>query len=245
MTENCKKDLPWLEPLPLNNKTLIIVGGAPSLKKTIGDLKQRIKLTKCHVMTTNGTLKYLKSKNIIPKYHAQFDARPENVSFVENASQNTEYLIGSMSDPGVLKALEGHKVTLWHGGFDLNEQLKILNQYQYKPIVVIGGGYTIGLRALTIGYHLGYRKFVMYGIDSSFSGDEHHAYEQKLNNGDKPVPAAYQGKEYMVAPWMYRQAMNFEQNHKELTRLGCSIKVMGEGLIPDMCKHLNQQNNVL
>ena len=77
-----------------------------------------------------------------------------------------------MSDPSVLEALEGQRVTLWHGGFDIDAQLKVLEPYQHKPIVIVGGGYTIGIRALTLGYHLGYRKFVMYGVDSSFSGKE-------------------------------------------------------------------------
>lgn len=150
-----------------------------------------------------------------------------------------------MSSPKVLDALEGKRVILWHGGFDLDEQLKILAPYQNRPISVIGGGYTIGLRALTLGYQMGYRRFVLYGVDSSFKEDEHHAYAQALNDGDKPVTALYDGKEYLVAPWMYRQAMNFEENYNELTKLGCSIKVVGEGLIPDMCKLLNEYKNVV
>jgi len=243
MTENCKKPLEWFVPHEKNNKTLLIIGGGPSLKDNLGSLKSKIR-TGAHVLTTNGTLKFLMEKGLKPDYHAQFDARPENSSFVEGGPEIT-YLIGSMSSPKVLDALEGKRVILWHGGFDLDEQLKILAPYQNRPISVIGGGYTIGLRALTLGYQMGYRRFVLYGVDSSFKEDEHHAYAQALNDGDKPVTALYDGKEYLVAPWMYRQAMNFEENYNELTKLGCSIKVVGEGLIPDMCKLLNEYKNVV
>ncbi len=243
MTENCSRNLEWFVPCQPNNKTLIIVGGGPSLASNLGHLKARIRMG-AHVLTTNGALKYLLKRGLEPDYHAQFDARPENASFVEDAPDIT-YLIGSMSSPKVLDALKDRRVILWHGGFDMEAMQKVLEPYQSKPIVIVGGGYTIGVRALTLGYHLGYRKFFIYGLDSSFSGDRHHAYEQALNDGDMPVRAVYNGKEYGCAPWMYRQAMNFEDNYRELTKRGCKIEVVGEGLIPDMCKLLNQVKNVV
>lgn len=248
MTENCKRGIQWLEPCHVNNKTLCIIGGAPSLKKNIGKLKEKLRLG-ADLMTTNGTLKFLGTKGITPDFHAQFDARPESAEFVNEARSigSPVYLIGSMSDPSVFDELDcalGMTI-LWHGGFDMDEMLKILEPYQHRPIVIIGGAYTIGLRALSLGYQLGYRKFVLFGLDSSFSGDEHHAYEQRLNDSDKPFSALYQGKTYLCAPWMYRQAMNFEDNYRDLTKLGCKIQVIGEGLIPDICSYLNSKNNVV
>lgn len=239
MTENCKRDLEWLVPFPENKKTLLIVGGSPSLKDNINKLRDRVRLGG-HLLTTNGSLMYLSDKGFKPKFHAQFDARPENVSFVEFAPKDTEYLIGSMSDPSVLDALKDRNVTIWHGGFEIEDQLKILEPYQNRPIVIVGGNYTIGLRALSLGYHLGYRRFVLFGVDSSYKDGEHHAYSQSLNDNDKPIQATYKGKVYDCAPWMYRQAMQFEQNYKEMVSLGCRIEVVGEGLIPDMCKFLNK-----
>jgi hypothetical protein len=244
MTENCSKPLEWFIPHEKNNKTLVIVGGAPSLKDNIGDLKAKIR-TGAHVLTTNGTLKYLQTKGVKPDYHAQFDAKIESAGFVDSPPNDITYLIGSMSNPQVLDNLKDRRVILWHGGFDMDEMQKVLTPYQHRPIVVIGGGYSIGIRALSIGYQMGYRKFVMYGVDSCFHEDQHHAYDQPQNNGDAPVKAMYEGKEYSVAPWMYRQAMNFEENYRELTRLGCTIKIIGEGLIPDMCNHLNSLKNVV
>lgn len=244
MTKNCQRDLDWFLPRPANNKTLIIVGGGPSLKDNLGDLKSKIRAGG-HVLTTNGTLNFLKEKGVKPHYHAQFDAKPESADFVKGAPNGTIYLIGSMSDPSVLDNLKHKSVNLWHGGFDMEEMLKILKPYQDRPIIVIGGGYSIGVRALSLGYQMGYRKFVMYGMDSCFHGTEHHAYAQAQNDGDAPVTALYEGKEYSVAPWMYRQAMNFKENYSQLTKLGCTIKVIGEGLIPDMCRLLNEYRNVV
>jgi len=244
MTENCKKPLEWFIPHEKNNKTLIIVGGAPSLKDNIGDLKAKIR-TGAHVLTTNGTLKFLQTKGIKPDYHAQFDAKAESASFVDAAPGGVTYLIGSMSNPQVLDNLKDKRVILWHGGFDMDEMQKVLKPYQNRPIVIVGGGYSIGIRALSLGFQMGYRKFVMYGVDSCFHENEHHAYPQVQNDGDRPVTAVYEGKNYSVAPWMYRQALNFQDNYQELTKIGCTIKVIGEGLIPDMCRLLNQYKNVV
>lgn len=244
MTENCKRDIPWFISGKENKKTLCIVGGSPSLKHNLGKLAEKRRLG-ADLITTNGSLNFLTSRGIKPKYHAQFDARPENVSFVKNPPENITYLIGSMSDPSVLDALKDRNVILWHGGFDMKEMLKILKPYEHRPYWIIGGAYTIGLRAMSIGYQMGYRKFVFFGLDSSFSGKEHHAYDQKLNDADKAIPAGFQGKKYYCAPWMYRQAMNFEDNYKEFTKKGCKIQVIGEGLIPDMCEYLNNASNVV
>lgn len=237
MTINCKRELPWLAPIPKNSKTLCIVGGAPSLKDNLVELRKRMRLGN-HVLTTNGSLKFLHSRTLVPDFHAQFDARPESAQFV---GPDVKYFIGSMSDPSVFDVLKDRQVTVWHGGFDLDEQLKILEPYNHKPIVVVGGGSTIGIRALTLGYHMGYRKFVMFGVDSCFHSEKHHAYEQKLNDKDAYVNIIHDGKTYQCAPWMYRQALEFQENFIELTKLGCSIKVIGKGLIPDMCETLNDQ----
>lgn len=243
MTENCRRNVPWFIASKPNGKTLCVVGGSPSLKHNLGKLAEKRRLN-ADIMTTNGSLKFLCEKGLKPKFHAQFDARIESADFVENGP-DIHYLIGSMSNPKVLDNLEGKKVSLWHGGFDMEEMRKILKPYEYKPYWIIGGAYTIGLRAMSLGYQMGYRKFILFGLDSSFLNSEHHAYEQKLNDTDKPIQASYQGKTYLCAPWMYRQAMNFEDNYRELTKLGCKIQVIGEGLIPDICSYLNSKNNVV
>jgi len=240
ITENCKRDLGWLIPVPAHNRTLCIVGGSPSLKKNMGNLKDRIRLG-ADVMSTNGSLKFLATKGVTPDFHAQFDGRVESAEFVASAPSGVVYLIGSMSDPSVLDNLKDKDVTLWHGGIDIDEQLKILEPYQHRPIVIVGGGQTIGLRAMMLAYHLGYRKIIMYGIDSSFSGGEHHAYEQVINNTDRAVASIYNGKTYECAPWMYRQAKQFEDLHAELTKQGVKITVIGDGLIPDISRSMEKE----
>lgn len=241
MTENCKLDLPWFTPKPKNNKTLVIVGGSPSLRENLGVLRRHMKLG-AHMMTLNGSMRYLRDVGISPDYHCQFDARPENAEFLENAPKDVTYLIGSMSHPSCFEKLKGRNTVVWHGGFDEKEQAKILKDYEYKPIVIVGGGNTVGLRALYLGYFMGYRKFVIFGMDSSFAEKDHHAYAQPLNDKDGRMDVWVLGKKYECAPWMYRQAMIFKEIYANLVKAGCSISVVGDGLIPDMCCYANKES---
>ena len=238
MESNVKLDVRWFAPRPAKNKTICIVGGAPSLNNNLGELRKRIQLG-AKVMSVNGTLKYLLSKGIKPDYHAQFDARPDNAEFVKDAPEGIIYLIGSMSHPSVFEALKGRQVMMWHGGFDMDEMKRILEPYQYKPIVIIGGGKTITLRAMWIGYYLGFKRIHVLGIDSCFAEKSHHAYSQPLNDRDGYFDVWALGKKYHCAPWMYSQADNFKTVYQMMTEAECDITVHGEGLIPDMWRHFN------
>ena len=144
-----------------------------------------------------------------------------------------------MSHPSVFSKIRGKTVVVWHGGFDLDEQLKILDRYQYKPIIVVGGGSTVGLRGIVIGRHLGFRKIALFGIDSCFSDATHHAYGQPLNDADGRFNVTVLNKTYECAAWMYRQALEFQDLYKESVTSGCKITAYGDGLIQDLCKHFN------
>ncbi|MFM2462009.1 hypothetical protein, partial [Klebsiella pneumoniae] len=41
---------------------------------------------------------------------------------------------------------------------------------------MIGGGTTMGIRWLNLGHYMGFRKFEMHGLDSSYRGAQTHAY---------------------------------------------------------------------
>lgn len=211
------------------------------MKDYIRDIKGHIRMG-AHTMTLNGTLKYIDKIGVRPTYHCQFDARPENAAFLDDPPKGVTYLIGSMSHPSCFEGLKNRDVIVWHGGFDFDKQKKILDLYQYKPIVILGGGNTVGLRALYLGYFLGYRKFTVYGMDSSFRGKDHHAYSQPLNDMDGRMDVWMHGQKFECAPWMYRQAMCFKDVYKGLTNLGCRIDVIGDGLVPAMCNFFNGEN---
>lgn len=238
--ENVKRDLPWFQSIEAHNGTMVIVGGAPSLNENYLNLRQRQKRGQT-IVSLNGTLDRLMERGIKPDFHVMMDARPENVEFVKSG-HDVGYLVNAVCDKSIFEALEGKDVTVWHSFIaNEDEHVKILNEYPDKPWGIIGTGNTVGLTAIVLGYFMGFRKFHLYGMDSSYEEDKHHAYEQKLNDGEAVFSVWANGKEYKCARWMMKQAENFQQIYKTMIGQGCSITAHGSGLLPDICRHMNNE----
>ncbi len=99
------------------------------------------------------------------------------------------------------------------------------------PWFAVPGGSTALLRAIPLMRMLGFRKFHLYGCDSSFSGEAHHAFAQPENEGGLVVNVTVAGgRVFRCAPWMVSQAHEF----MDLIRwLGDEIEleIHGDGLL--------------
>jgi len=196
------------------------------------------------IVTVNNALAYLVDRGITPNAHVMLDAREENVSFVANAPKETRYFLASQVNPCVFDALKGYKVVLWHSGMHDGTELMSIVQPWFdegpgqRPVVFVPGGGTVGLRALNLAWLSGYRKIHLYGFDSSYEDGSHHAYSQSLNDADSTLSIALADKTYVCAPWMARQAMEFQENYLALRNQGIRIWVHGRGLIPDLWRRL-------
>ena len=193
-----------------------IVGGGPSLKDTIEELRN---WDGC-IMATNGAYKYLRKNGIKPDAMVMMDARDANLQFVQNPSRKTTYLMASCVSPLVFDKLKGYKVVVWHAHSEIYQPHKLL----------IGGGCTVGTRAIMLAYTMGFRNIHLFGMDSCYNTGDHHAYPQKLNDGEKRVKVTIGDKEYDCAIWMAGQIQDFKvalANHGHLF----NIEVHGEGAL--------------
>lgn len=242
-----QRDLPWFSGYDVTPKTMVLVCGGPSLAyslKAIREHKQRGAI----IVTVNNTMRYLLEHGITPNCHVMLDARPDNASFVQNAP-DIKYFIASQCHPSVFDALANREVIVWHNGIGEGERLDEIaapwakpgvrtNQPDGRPIVQVPGGCTVGLRALWLGFASGYRKIHVYGMDSSHSDAEHHAYAQPLNDGEMTLNVQMAGRSYVCSKWMARQAEDFRGTWHDLRKHGVSLRVHGSGLIPDMAQAL-------
>jgi len=234
--ENIKLDVPWMRD-GSTSKSMILVGGGPSMKFQLPQIRLRRKNGELWAM--NNTHDFLVERGIIPDYFVMLDARPENVEFVRKPNKKTVYYIASRCDPSVFEALKGFNVVMWHSyitdaqGVD-KEAVELLNG---RPWRMIGGGGTVGLRAMYLGRFLGYKKFHIFGYDSSYENGEHHAYSQSLNDGERILNVTLGDKTFLCAPWMAQQARDFQSHYIKLLDQGCHIKVYGDGLIPHIWRH--------
>ena len=238
---NVLRDLEWFSGFPDQKKTCVLVCGGPSLKRSAKAIKLRQSMG-ASIVTVNNALRFLLDNGITPDSHVMLDAREENVSFIENAPKPVRYFLASQVHPSVFDALSGHKVVLWHSGMhDGTELMEIVQPWfdegpNQKPVVFVPGGGTVGLRAMNLAWLSGYKTIHIYGMDSSYEDDDHHAYPQALNDGADTATVALGDKTYRAARWMIRQAREFQENYRFLESEGVKVVVHGSGLIPDMAR---------
>lgn len=205
-----------------NQHTLVIVGGGPSMAAHVPDIVLD-QARGAHVWALNGAHDYLIERGLVPQAMVLLDSRRACVeAFLSNPHRDTIYLIATQCDPSAFVRLNGYDVFRWTGWY-----------WGVEDDVIIGGGATVGLKSIALGYVLGYRHFRLYGYDSSYLDGADHAYPQPLNADDLRVDIVLYGKKYVAARWMAKQVVEFLSMAHALTRdHGCTIDIIGDGLLP-------------
>lgn len=221
---NARKGLPWIDQAEPHDRTMILVGGGPSLRENMLSLR----MEEGDVFAMNGTHDYLVNAGITPHGMIILDSRPDNARFVSDPQDGTTYYVSAVCHEDVLSALEGHDVKLWANTSEATEGVG-------SPIT-INGGSTVGLKAMCLGYALGYRKFSLYGYDSCYRLDDGHAYPQNLNDGETINETWVGGRKFFCAPWMAKQGSEFIHTVKTFQAAGCHITLTGDGLIPEIAR---------
>jgi hypothetical protein len=242
MRENCKRDLPWfIAGNYADGHDLVVVAGGPSMKSRLGSIQDRQRKG-ARVMACNGARRFLLANGIAPDAVAMLDMSEEVLGFLGEPVDDALYLVASIVHPSVLDALENQKVLLWHcdyGEGRNKEQADILNDHPEKPGSLIGGGNTIGVRTLNLGFLMGFKTIHLYGLDSSYADDgADHAYAKHVGAEPEAVTVIYNDKSYRCSPWMAKQAGEFEFYYRQFTSVGVKVMVHGEGLIPDIWRSI-------
>jgi hypothetical protein len=238
---NCQRKLPQFGALSQpHGGTAVIIGGAPSLNENIKHIRERARKGQT-IWAVNGSLKHLLLNGITPDVFCMMDARSENVKFLSD-TPDIEYLINAMCDPEAFEMLKGRNVTMWHSYNDQEEKhQKILKEKGHGNPGVIDGGSTVVLNSMFLAFYMGYRRIHLYGVDSSYSDGKHHAYDQKWNDDAGVFFATYKEKEYACTAWMVKQVECFRKMWAELVDRGCTVNAHGNGLLPDVCRNLNDE----
>lgn len=223
-------DYPILEPGDPIEATAVICGGGPSLRDQLFMIAA-LQRGGAAVFSCNQVDGYLRAHGITPAFHVMLDARPELSSWV---NQGGIKLYASICAPTTLEAGDVMgELTIWHPVTDGAAEI-------VGKGLMIGGGTTVGTRAMALAYAMGFRKFLCVGFDSSYRESEHHAYPQSLNDGEKILDALCNGQRFKCAPWMVQQANDWRALAQELLSLGCEISVFGDGLIPAIAASMSK-----
>lgn len=227
MLENMKsalgRGLPEIEMCCENGHTLSVVAGGPSLADTYKELSG-------YIAAINGSLGFLLDKGIVPNACGVFDPG-QHMADVVQPDRRVRYFVASICAPRLFDKLIKARchVELWHpSGHDLHEAY--LREMRPDSWLMIGGGHTMGLRWINLGYVFGFRTFRMHGLDSSFKDDKTHAYpDWRDNRGDAPLIV----DGYKTSLAFMQQVMDFCELLRKLKQdnLGLDIELLGEGLM--------------
>ncbi len=201
--------IPWLERDMCEFKgECAIVGGAPSVKNYLEEIKDLPPSTM--IFSVNGTHDYLLENGIFPDYFVMMDARPCN-DFVNNPQDTCVYMLASQCHRKVFDALDTYHVLLWHADtedFPHNYINRLAKKRGVDEFDCIASKGTVGVTTIALAHTLGFKKFRLYGMDSSFD-EEHHAYKQEQNDNDKVVKHVINGKTFNTTPALCNQMHNF------------------------------------
>jgi hypothetical protein len=222
---NSRLDVPWLDEEPVHDCVAIICGGGPSLKDCESQLRALYQ-GQNHFFGLNAASAWLTEKNIPPDYQIIIDAKEETSALVD--AEANQRIYSSQVHPETAK----YATTLFHlanTGID-----DLLPTDRTVPYTLVGGGVSVGITALCVAYTMGYRKFHLFGYDSSNRGEARHAYSQPMNANMPEMDVAWGGKVYRCSMPMKLQADAFVSYAAALQEAGCEITLHGEGLLPAM-----------
>lgn len=163
MRSSVARNLPVVTRCHPHDGVLSIAGGGPSLGDTYGELTG-------YVAAMNGSLGFLLSKGVVPQMCGVCDPSPHMLDIVA-ADPRVTYFLASTVHPLVYDKLinAGCSIFRWNIS-SIPGGEKILDEIEPNSLT-IGGGSTMGLRWITLGYNIGFRDFHIHGLDSSFRID--------------------------------------------------------------------------
>lgn len=189
------------------------------------------------ICAINHAHDYLIDHGIIPTFFLTLDPRPRANHHLQRVSDETIYLLASRCHPEMFDRLKDQRVLVWHAYADQDDSESI---WQSRNTMVIGGGTTSGVRAIAVAYIMGFRKFVLYGMDSCLAPDG----MTKRFNGDKSGitqtvrVGEYRGETEWCDPnartficnyAMAQQGKDFHQCYTDMP--DASFEVKGDGLL--------------
>lgn len=229
--------LPELGPGVLQKGKCILVGGAPSIKEHLDEIKRLRALPGSYLFAINQAYDWLIDNGVKVDATCAYEIGSNTYVGVFNRDSDAEFFVSSISLPAIFDEMleAGRKITLWHCYTEEAEQIEVLG----NRMQVCGGTSTLH-RSMTIALIKGFRDFAMFGADSSFTGDSHvtgNPYTTTFREIE--IFAEFNGekKPYRTYPYLARQATEFRDFFKNFHHL-FALKVYGSGLLPDMHRHM-------
>jgi uncharacterized Rossmann fold enzyme len=219
------------EAQPAKTGAILLVASAPSVKGQL-ELIKKMKAAGSPIVAIKGAHDWLIDNGVMPDYALAIDPQEHRIAFYK-PQPSVHYMIASQCHPAMFDNLEGCQVTLWHPYVKKGQD-------RPKNCMLIGGGTTSGLRAISLFYVLGYRQFELFGFDSCNDGELLRVNGEGLKEGDKLIEVKIdpQGETFYCNTAMALQAEHFQTYYDYLP--DATFNGHGRGLIQAIIKKREQ-----
>lgn len=243
-----KRGLPEFVPSPcIHDGTFVIVGSGPSMPSMLEEIKGERRLGR-PICAIKGAHDFLVENGLEPDLFVSVEPR---VRPLKHPNHRTNYLISSRCAPELFDQLKGYNVTLWHSFSSKNgsepppndnptwEDFNPLEECEvWRGRFGVGGGSTSGLRAFNLAYLMGFRKIVLYGMDSCLAKDKMtKRFTGETVGTSKVIDIIVGGRRFFCNGALADQAAQFQRLLQALP--GLRVDVKGDGLLAEIMKQRN------
>ena len=217
------RGLPELTPAPTSHDgTFVCVASGWSMPSFIDEIRAQREMGR-PIVAIKAAHDFLCDHGITPDIWVNLDPR-DRTSGIQKANDHTVYFVASRCPPITFDHLKGRKIILWHSWSDGAE---------YKALpggkLAVGGGTTSGMRAINIGYLLGYRKFVLYGYDSCNDAEGKKRFTGEMTGPTLDVYVGAEKRKFTCNAAMAQQANEFQMLYAVMPDI--TVEAKGPGLI--------------
>lgn len=231
----CRLGLDEFQPaICFHDGTFVIVGSGPSL----ADFADEIRAEQAKgrpICAVKGAHDWLMEQGITPDLFFSIEPRDRRNN-VKLKNKRTLYVLASRCDPVMFSHLSDCNVMLVHCLSSPEE-----NQwFEGKKKTMIGGVSTSGLRAVNLGYGAGFRKFLLFGMDSCNAPDGvTKRVDGSLSGQTMEIAVGFGGRRFVCNMAMAKQAEDFQKLYTILPNL--EIESRGDGLITAIIADRNRR----
>lgn len=229
---NCRRGLQEFFPVPVaHDGTFVLVGSGPSLAGFADEIRAEQAKGR-PICAIKGAHDWLCDQGITPDVYFTIDPRDRR-NGIQRKNAHTLYVISSRCDAVMLDHLKDCWVMLVHciSSEEENQWFKDSGKY------LLGGMSTSGLRALNFAYELGYRKVIMFGMDSCNAPDGiTKRVDGSLTGQTVDVHVQAGGRKFICNVAMAKQAEDFQNLFRHNVLPGLHIESRGDGLLTEMLR---------
>lgn len=214
-----------------HEERMSIVCYGPSLKDTWEQVQGPF-------MTVSGAHDFMVHKGQSPRYHVEIDPREHKPKMLQKPQADTQYLMASVCHPDFWHVLRNSDVKLWHliSGNDGSVEEWVKFHHPQGVHSMIGGGATVGQRALSVGAALGYRKFDIYGMDCCYRMTTHAGEHTGMPQATLPIWVG--GRLFTTTPQLLAAAQGMQQF---LKTMDAEITFHGDGLMQTLATIMKER----